>query len=493
MSSERDIILNKVKELLIKNVPYSKLIVLHTSFAKLAPSRQFNKWDALYFVDVLYKEGWTIALPSFTFDFCKKNFFSTYQSKSETGILADWVLENLSNSKRTRDPIYSFVVLGPLSKQILNCSSDTVWGNNSTFELYEKLNAVILMLGCSWDNCTQIHRYEEINKVPYRIYKTFRGQAQFDFEKEVSVSSKMFVRDYEKGAHNDLNNLKTKFESLTSFNKIEVLRGTARSILVKDLAKSVNYALKENPFALLRNQFETIKNLENISKSESQKTIKIALLGHSNQENLRESFEKKLVEFVPDRKFDVYCNNFGQINNEIIDDESNLNKDTKFVRIFTSRIEDIGDINNKRELKELIFIYTENIKKIHQRQGGWTFIFKFLSYSNVFNYDNSSKDIEFINECNTQMKNQLNNLEQIIYIDINNLAVISGIKLFDERLWYLGRFPFSREFSSFLSLQCASMISSLLGKSIRLIILDLDNTIWGGVLGEDGFSNLSVD
>lgn len=493
MSSERNILLKGIKELLNKTTSPNKLIVLHSSLAKLGPSNAFSKWDALYFINVLYKEGWTIALPAFTFDFCKKKIFSTFKSKSETGILADWVLENLFNSKRTRDPIYSFVVLGPLSEEILKCSSETAWGDNSPFEFFEKLNAVILMLGCSWDNCTQIHRYEEINKVPYRMYKIFEGDSIFDFDETRIVSSKMFVRDYEKGAHNNLNNLKSNFESLPSFNKVKVLRGTAKAVLVKELAKTTNKILKENPYALLRNPLETRRNIENISKSNSQDLLKIALLGHSNQETLKQTFEEQFKKLVPDRKMHVYCNEYGQINNEIMDLNSNLNSDKKFVRIFTSRIDDFGNLNNKKDLRELINIYVENIKKIHERQGGWTFVFKFASSSYCLNYENFIQEINFINQCNSYIENSLKKLQNVIYIDINNLSLISGIKPFDERLWFLGKFPFSREFSNYLATQCVSMISSLLGKSIRLIILDLDNTIWGGVLGEDGFSNLSVD
>ena len=493
MISERDNILKSIKELLNKTVSPNKLMVLHTSLAKLGPSSKFNKWDALYFVDILYKEGWTIALPAFTFDFCKKKFFSTFDSKSETGILSDWVLENLFNAKRSKHPIYSFVVLGPLSEEILKCTSETVWGDNSPFELFERLNAVILMLGCSWDNCTQIHRYEEINKVPYRMYKIFEGQSIFDFNKSVSSSSKMFVRNYEKGAHNNLNNLKNNFELLPSFNEVKLLRGTAKAILVKELAQATNEILKENPYALLRNPLETRIKIENISKSKSQDILKIALLGHSNQEILKESFENQFKKLVPDRKLDIYCNEYGQIDNEIIDMKSTLNLEKKFIRIFTSRIEDFGNINNKDDLSDLIKIYIENIKKIHKTQGGWTFVFKFASLSNDFNYKNFLDDLKFVKRCNAHMENELDKLNNLIYIDINNLALKSGIKTFDERLWFLGKFPYSREFSNYISIHCVSMISSLLGKSIRLIIIDLDNTIWGGVLGEDGLTNLSVD
>ena len=64
--------------------------------------------------------------------------------------------------------------------------------------------------------------------------------------------------------------------------------------------------------------------------------------------------------------------------------------------------------------------------------------------------------------------------------------------LIDSRLWYLGRFPFSEKFTEILSFQYLKLILSLTGKSCRLIVVDLDNTLWGGILGEDGIKNLKI-
>ena len=65
--------------------------------------------------------------------------------------------------------------------------------------------------------------------------------------------------------------------------------------------------------------------------------------------------------------------------------------------------------------------------------------------------------------------------------------VMTGASLeSDSRLWYLGRIPFSNEVANKMANSYCSLIASDLGRTARLIILDLDNTLWGGVLGEDG-------
>ena len=35
-------------------------------------------------------------------------------------------------------------------------------------------------------------------------------------------------------------------------------------------------------------------------------------------------------------------------------------------------------------------------------------------------------------------------------------------------------------------------ISTVEGKQKKLIVLDLDNTIWGGVIGDDGYENIKI-
>tara|TARA_B100001057_G_C22851013_1_gene950962 strand:- start:2161 stop:3321 length:1161 start_codon:yes stop_codon:yes gene_type:complete len=50
--------------------------------------------------------------------------------------------------------------------------------------------------------------------------------------------------------------------------------------------------------------------------------------------------------------------------------------------------------------------------------------------------------------------------------------------------------PFSTIALRHIAFECVKYISSLKGLSKKCIVLDCDNTLWGGVLGEDGLNNL---
>ncbi len=58
--------------------------------------------------------------------------------------------------------------------------------------------------------------------------------------------------------------------------------------------------------------------------------------------------------------------------------------------------------------------------------------------------------------------------------------------------WHLGRVPFSPAFDAYLSRRVLGALLSLRGQSARILILDLDNTLWGGVLGEDGMEGVEI-
>ncbi|MFC4671028.1 HAD-IIIC family phosphatase [Seohaeicola nanhaiensis] len=58
--------------------------------------------------------------------------------------------------------------------------------------------------------------------------------------------------------------------------------------------------------------------------------------------------------------------------------------------------------------------------------------------------------------------------------------------------WHLGRVPFGTAFGACLARRVLGGLLSLRGQSARILILDLDNTLWGGVLGEDGMEGLEI-
>ncbi len=66
-------------------------------------------------------------------------------------------------------------------------------------------------------------------------------------------------------------------------------------------------------------------------------------------------------------------------------------------------------------------------------------------------------------------------------------------KLFSERNRIHIRFPFDLKFIDFISKEIRNNVIYLSSKPYKLIIVDCDNTLWGGILDEDGSENIKYD
>ena len=62
----------------------------------------------------------------------------------------------------------------------------------------------------------------------------------------------------------------------------------------------------------------------------------------------------------------------------------------------------------------------------------------------------------------------------------------------DEAYWCLYKYAMSREALPVVAFNAANIVKALFGKNKKALALDLDNTLWGGVVGDDGPENLDL-
>ena len=63
----------------------------------------------------------------------------------------------------------------------------------------------------------------------------------------------------------------------------------------------------------------------------------------------------------------------------------------------------------------------------------------------------------------------------------------------DRRGAYLWKSPFKRPFLQAWAKQLSNAVFALKGRSKKCLVLDCDNTLWGGVIGEDGLDGIQLD
>ncbi len=82
---------------------------------------------------------------------------------------------------------------------------------------------------------------------------------------------------------------------------------------------------------------------------------------------------------------------------------------------------------------------------------------------------------------------------RIIVFDYESLVLEQGYyRFYDRRLWHLGRMRLSHSAISLLAEAYARYFSAQYTPRKKCLVLDLDNTLWGGVLGEDGQGGIQI-
>jgi FkbH-like protein len=82
---------------------------------------------------------------------------------------------------------------------------------------------------------------------------------------------------------------------------------------------------------------------------------------------------------------------------------------------------------------------------------------------------------------------------RIFIVDFNSLCRSFGYRnLYDQRLWYIGRIKLSQKGLHELARLYFHYMAAIEGKVKKCIVLDLDNTLWGGIIGEDGIGGIRL-
>lgn len=471
-----------------------RLAVVHSSLALLGAPSGLTRWDWMAPFVTLAGEGWTFAVPTFTFSFCSGKDFHWRDSPSETGILGDW-LRSVSNARRSPHPIYSFALLGPLAEDLAAPAEGTTFGAGSIFARFEVLDATYVMLGCDWHYCTQFHVYEEEVAVPYRWYKEFAGNADFGAG-PCTVTSSMFVRRLEIDQRKDFRAVTSRLQEAAAVTKRPLWRGWISATRCADIARAARAALSADRFALLANPRETEHQLKLRDRRLTQAPLRVAVLGSANVTLIAKALRAHLPPLVPDRETVVVTTEFGQMVPQILAAGSELHAATPEIAFFVDRLEDLLSLPSLEGVlidtaEAAVDRYADAIRAWQAQRGGLAFVHTLcrLARTSAGLADHWSQTLAALQH---RLRAALDDVAGIKWIDLAAEAALHPGAILDDRLWHAGRLPFAEGFSQHLARVFASLCVAATGRSARVIVLDLDNTLWGGVLGEDGLCGLQL-
>lgn len=72
------------------------------------------------------------------------------------------------------------------------------------------------------------------------------------------------------------------------------------------------------------------------------------------------------------------------------------------------------------------------------------------------------------------------------------IAEIGRKQFYSNKMWYMSSMPYSRDGLNAVAAEMGRVLSSAFDTRKKIIALDLDNTLWGGVVGEDGVEGIEL-
>lgn len=117
-------------------------------------------------------------------------------------------------------------------------------------------------------------------------------------------------------------------------------------------------------------------------------------------------------------------------------------------------------------------------------------IYRILGNRDAWDYHGQ---VNFISRLNIMFYDYAVNHENFYINDINYLSACCGLDKWSEpSYWYMYKYAVNPQFIPDLAFNISNIIKSIFGKNKKALALDLDNTLWGGVIGDDGVDGIEI-
>jgi len=249
-----------------------------------------------------------------------------------------------------------------------------------------------------------------------------------------------------------------------------------------------------------------LTKVQNMEKRKFEKKIKLAFLSSFTINGLAETLQVKSAEKSIDCK--IYVGSYNQYNQEILDKNSGLYKffpDITFLILDIRNI--LGDIfyfpysihvSKRRDLinekaNEIVTLAKTFVNNSKSKLVITNFVQPAYSSYGIAESKIEYGFHEMINDLNTKLIQEFCNMDSVYLYDFNSFVSLHGEKnVVNFQQFFVGDIRISLDYIPYLANDLMAYIIATLGLSKKCIVLDLDNTLWGGIVGEDGFDGIKL-
>ena len=249
-----------------------------------------------------------------------------------------------------------------------------------------------------------------------------------------------------------------------------------------------------------------INEVKIIKSEKHNKKIRIAFIGSSTLNGFEETMQVQCNE----EKINciTYNSPYNQFNQEILNENSNLYKfkpDIIFLLIDNRTILEnlfyFSNIDSKIEYKKFLeekFNQLSNLiniitKKTKSKIIIMNFVIPTYSSLGIFESKIEYGVKEIILDLNKKLKEFSRNKDSCYIYDFNSFVTKFGEKnILDYKKMNYGDIQIDFNLIPYLIYEFLGYVKPILGLNKKCIVLDLDNTLWGNIVGEDGFEGIKI-
>ena len=230
---------------------------------------------------------------------------------------------------------------------------------------------------------------------------------------------------------------------------------------------------------------------------------RIALLGGSTTHDIRDMLELFLLD--NGIKCEFYESEYDQYWNDVMFDNPELvefNPDVIFIHTSNRNIKNYPTVRDSKEavdalLQEQFAHFEAMWSKISETykcpviQNNFEQPFyRLLGNRDVWDYRGRSN---FITRLNQKFYDYAQAHENFYINDIDYMASSYGLqKWSDPFYWHMYKYAMCMDAIPEFAFNLSNIIKSIYGKNKKAFVCDLDNTLWGGIVGDDGPENIEI-
>ncbi|MGQ4870931.1 MAG: HAD-IIIC family phosphatase [Candidatus Thorarchaeota archaeon] len=273
-------------------------------------------------------------------------------------------------------------------------------------------------------------------------------------------------------------------------------------------AESILKAVREDPSYLnLWSAYKRFQKMDLPEPEDPNKVVRIAVIGSSTLEPLAACIDiKTRLEGLAPKTFVGGFNTFRQ---EALDTGSSLyqhNPDVVVLsvdpwslldQLFLSKFVRMSDDEREEALNNVVDEVASVAESLAENSTALILVNNFVVpvFTPLGIVDNKQTMglREFFRVANEGLVERLRENSRVFVVDLDAVAGDFGkSKMINWNTYYRGTVVFSESFMPVLADEYLRYIRALKGLTKKCIVLDLDNTLWGGIIGEDGMEGIKL-